>query len=465
VLPADASELSIRELFADDLPAEQYGESWVIFLFSSALNNYTAPGIDDSIPQGAGFWMLQSTGEDVLLDLPATVASTPTQGSSACATAQCSSVALPTTADQSVYVLLGSGLTTGVEPSQLRVRTEQEGSLCLDGCDLQTAAGYDYISPVLLRWNADSNSYVDLASQDSINPWQGFWVKAGSNAPGTGASLLFPTDKRQLEFYGMEWTADPQPGDFETAIALGIDTIMVDFYGTDPNRWESQLDEAQSLGVKVVANYWAGEPAWTRTDSGWFIRPESREFLLTVADHPALLAVYLLHEPYYNGGDEITTAEQRDLYNQIKAIADVPLYSAFSWSAFEPGKFDSGVCDYCDTWFYPSHFDNPYDEERLLTELEVNLNHFNAVTVNSPETKLVWILQAFESRIANREMPTYDEMIAQATTVINYQAASGQKVDAVFWYTWRHGSEYQKVLGDYPELQQAVKDIYTDYIE
>jgi len=469
VVPADTSNSSIRALFADDLPADQYGVSWAIYPFDGISNSYTEIGLDDAIPNGAGFWIRQSTGEDVTLDLPDNIPPIPSEGSTACAVTECSSVALPATADRSVFSMLGSGLASDVPASQLRMQTELQGSDCFNGCDLDAAAGYGYISTTLWRWDNDTGSYVDLSEVGIISPWHAFWLNVQPDSSGTNASLLFPVDTitntSQLEFYGMEWTSDPVPGDFETAVALGVDTIMFDFFGTDPDRWVAELDKAQELGVKVVANYWAGESAWTRTDSGWIIRQDSRNFLNAVADHPALLAVYLLHEPYYNGGDEITTAEQRDLYNQIKAIADVPLYSAFSWSAFEQEKFEAGVCDYCDTWFYPSEFDNPYNEAELNRKLETLLNHFNVATVNSPETKLVWILQAFESSIAGKEMPTYDEMIALASTAIQYQASSGQQVDAVFWYTWRHGSEYQKVLGDYPELQQAVKEVYEDYVQ
>ncbi len=140
--------------------------------------------------------------------------------------------------------------------------------------------------------------------------------------PSATASPSPAPGGRALAFYGMEWTADPRPGDLEAAAGLGVDTVMVDFDGTDPARWRAQLDRARGLGLKVVANYWHGGPAWTRNGSGWEIRPASRRFVETVAGHPALLAVYLLHEPYWNGGNEITTAQQRDLYRQVKAIAD-----------------------------------------------------------------------------------------------------------------------------------------------
>ena len=282
-------------------------------------------------------------------------------------------------------------------------------------------------------------------------------------APTTTTQPPTSSNKRQLLFYGMEWTSDPHDGDLEKAASLGIDTVMVDFDGSDPSRWLRQLDHARSLDLMVVANYWPGRAAWRWTGSDWDIHEHAVEFVETVADHPALLAVYLLHEPYWNGGDGITTAQQRELYQYVKSIADVPLYSAFSSSAFETGKFSTGVCDYCDSWYYPSKMDHPYKGERLLYKLEKVLNHFHA-TAAGTDMKLVWILQAFESADSNKEMPTYDEMIDLAETAINYQSASGQRVDAVFWYTWRHGSQYEEVLGDRPDLQPAVKEVHDRFV-
>jgi len=68
-IPGDSTGLSIESLFGDDLPASQYNNSWVIALWDAVSQRYINPGLSGSIPTGHGFWMLQTTGAPVTLDV------------------------------------------------------------------------------------------------------------------------------------------------------------------------------------------------------------------------------------------------------------------------------------------------------------------------------------------------------------------------------------------------------------
>jgi len=214
VVPADTSNASIRTLFADDLPADQYGASWALYPFDGISNSYTAIGLDDTIPNGAGFWIIQTTGRDVTLDVPDNIPPVPSESSNACILSSCSSIALPAATNRSVFSMLGSGLASNVLARQLRVRTEQQGSLCLNGCDLQTATGHDYISAPLWRWDNSSGSYLDLSKGGSISPWHAFWINIRPNASGTNASMLFPKAEQSEAFadyritFNSSWSAN-----------------------------------------------------------------------------------------------------------------------------------------------------------------------------------------------------------------------------------------------------------------
>ncbi len=208
VVPADTSNTSIRALFADDLPAEQYGVSWIIYPFDSLSNSYSVIGLDDTVQSGAGFWMIQNTGEDVTLDIPDNTPPIPSEGSSACAVSACSSIEIPAAADRSLFSMLGSGLTSNVMVSQLRVRTEQQGSACLNGCDLETAVESGYVSAPLWRWSNDRGSYIDLSEVGAISPWHAFWLNTPSNASGANASLLFPITEQAESFADYRITFD-----------------------------------------------------------------------------------------------------------------------------------------------------------------------------------------------------------------------------------------------------------------
>jgi|GEM_PF-1114366 len=285
-------------------------------------------------------------------------------------------------------------------------------------------------------------------------------------------------EERALEFYGMQYVEDS--ADYETVANLGINALLLDFSsGAGASAWLAQLDEAQAAGFRVVAVHWDSSQdnfgwSWNDATEQWDISASAQSFVETVAGHPALIAVYALHEPYWNNCEQCgyTTAQQQKLYQQIKAIADVQVYSAFSsffYAENEYGpeyRFADGVCDYCDTWIYPSEFVEEgsdqgfYNRDRLVNRLASELAHVREV---APNSKFIWILQAFESEVALRKLPTYEQMIDLASIVMEYDEHGG--VDGVFWYVWDFDpSEYQEVLSDHPELQPAVREIYDRYV-
>jgi len=291
VIPADASDLSVKELFADNLPAEQYGETWALYMYDSAENRYVDPGIDGTVPQGSGFWMIQQTGSDRILDLPATINGATTQNSTACALATCSSVALETPAGQSTFSMIGSALTTTVQTPQLRVLTRQNENRCEDGCDLEEAAGYDYISPTLSRWDTDSASYVNLNTVGSIEPWQGFWMLTLASASNTDASLLFPT--------GVSTTFAADDSNFPNPErGFHSEGNLIDNYG---------FAEAQARGYSLVRTY-VRLDAYTDTPLSDNFLNELNEGFSTVRQNNVKLVLRFSYNFGFDGQD--TTLER-----------------------------------------------------------------------------------------------------------------------------------------------------------
>ena len=155
-----------------------------------------------------------------------------------------------------------------------------------------------------------------------------------NTAPGDTTLDPKPNDSPSLKanrpatarpFYGMQFVPIDE---LDMVRGLGIEVILESFErDAPPEEWLAYLDEAQALGIQVVA--WLWPPGWHWDGSEWEIPNRDREFIEAVAYHPALFAVYSLHEPYWMGcrGCGYTTAEQQALYDAIKAIAEVPIWS------------------------------------------------------------------------------------------------------------------------------------------
>lgn len=259
----------------------------------------------------------------------------------------------------------------------------------------------------------------------------------------------------EVELYGVQY---PPEEEYDRLRRMGIDTILIDFsIGADPARWVEQLDLAGDADLSVVA--WLWKPGWS-LDEGtgtWKMDPRAATFLETVEGHPALFAVYGTHEAYWNGCFDCgyTTEQLQDLYSQIKEIADVPVYSSFGefhyWANMGPETtFADGICDYCDSWYYPVREGGEYDIEKYRRTLELELSRVREL---APESQFIWVLQGFGSEQWGKELPSRDQLREMVAI------AAEADVDGVWFYPWKFdSSEYESVLGDAPELQEVIAE-------
>ena len=276
-------------------------------------------------------------------------------------------------------------------------------------------------------------------------------------APGAADASCEP-DAPCRPFYGMQFV---YRDDLDKVKELGIEVIMADLrHDETPADWLSFMNAAQAQGLRVVPHLWP--EGWTWDGTAWQIDAQARLFLQTVAGHPALFAVYALHEPYWNDceGCGYTTATQQALYRDLKAIADVPLYSEIGsiagWTARgRATAFADGVCDYCAVWYSPFKDGGIYERARLITNLTANLA---VARKRAPHSKIVWLMPAYVYPPDHKRMPTADEMRDLASIVYSKDVAGA------WWYPWKFGDLYSDYLFNHPELYPTVKSIYEDYV-
>jgi len=262
-------------------------------------------------------------------------------------------------------------------------------------------------------------------------------------------------------FYGVQYVPIDE---LEVVKELGVEVVLMDFeHDGSPEGWLAYLDEAQVQGIQVVA--WLWPPGWSWDDSAavWEIDSQAEAFIQTVSGHPALLAVYALHEPYWSGcmGCGYTTAEQQALYSAIKGIADVPIWSAVDTIAFwteqgEETAFADGVCDYCEVWYHPFKEGGVYERDEVIAQLTADLA---VIRERAPESKLVWTMQSFaQGEPYYLRMPDAGEMRDLASVVY------GMDVDGALWYPWVFSTLYSDFLSNHPELYPVVRELYEEIV-
>lgn len=277
--------------------------------------------------------------------------------------------------------------------------------------------------------------------------------------PSETPTITPPAAERERPFYGMQYVPINKIG---FVADLGVEVILTNFPHDGPAEdWLAYLDTAHEHNIKVVA--WLWPPGWEWDGTSWQIDEQAREFVLTVADHPALLAVYSLHEPYWMGceGCGYTTAEQQMLYSEIKAMADVPVWSAVDSMAFwsaqgEETAFADGICDYCETWYYPFKIGGRYERDALVNRM---IEDIRTTRERAPNSKIVWTMQGFALTLPYQlRMPTGPEMRDLASVVYSMD------VDGALWYTWTWNQSYDDYIVNHPELYPVIREVYDEVV-
>jgi len=190
-IPANSSSQSLAQLFSDDLSSTTYDQEWVVFRFDPQLRNYVKATPESTLSQGDGFWMLQRTGVDVLIDLPSGLPDGDAEVTSVCATANgCFRAELFTSAATTSWSTLGAPYSAPVDISKIRI--SNTSGACSVGCDFEQAKSAN-LSDAQWTYNSASEEYEKLTDSSFLSPWQGFWVQSAAMSADSNLSLLFPS--------------------------------------------------------------------------------------------------------------------------------------------------------------------------------------------------------------------------------------------------------------------------------
>nr|MBX2883737.1 LamG domain-containing protein [Granulosicoccus sp.] len=190
-VPANSSAQTVTQLFEDDLPMSTYGQTWIIYTFDQLSQSYVIPSADSTLAQGDGFWMIQITGADVTIDLPADVPDGDSELSDVCASSVgCFSAPILTSQSASNWSLMGAPFSSPVDIAKIRV-TSSNG-ICTGGCDLEQAKSQGLLLGEQWAYNQTSGQYEAISSASFLQPWQAFWIHVAALPAGTEVTVLIP---------------------------------------------------------------------------------------------------------------------------------------------------------------------------------------------------------------------------------------------------------------------------------
>jgi Raf kinase inhibitor-like YbhB/YbcL family protein len=177
-LPADppAAKNTVEKVFGDDISGV-YGTDWALYEYNSSINQYHELNKTDPVKQGIGYWIIQLSGNDVTLDLPA--------GSHASAP----SIALTSSKNQNPqWNLVGSPFSDARSLDSFSVKVANSDMCGDSGCSLDEAKNKQLVHNKV--WTYNGQGYEGKGTGDTINPWDGFWIATLPGASGYDLSLV-----------------------------------------------------------------------------------------------------------------------------------------------------------------------------------------------------------------------------------------------------------------------------------
>lgn len=185
-LPADTGANTVNDIFGDD-KLGTYATHWIIHRYDASTNSYVALTLTDTMSQGVGYWIIQLTDSDKILDMPANSSITPTTTPSHCVGAACFEISLTTTSGVNQWNMIGYPFSEEGLLSNSRIVTTTPAC---DPCTVDEAATENIFSSQLFRYNGSAYVAVDTTS-NVLTVWQGYWAATLSSADGTEPTLLF----------------------------------------------------------------------------------------------------------------------------------------------------------------------------------------------------------------------------------------------------------------------------------
>ncbi len=221
----------------------------------------------------------------------------------------------------------------------------------------------------------------------------------------------------------------------------------------------AMLDPIGALGYRALLNIYVSTTTtkrpWYWNGSEWVFPQSTIETLQGIAHHPALFAIYALHEPLEEGETYVSVEQQRELYQLLKTYTDgLPVFTDIATlSGWEDRgvELTDGICDYCCT--FPSHFRSDWTSEQCLEEtlsrIDADLNTQQRLMPNS---QIVYLINTYSypEYLYPFRLPTPEEL----AIVRDYLCALDQ---LMMYYPWIHGL-YDLTLKDAPQLWPAIAE-------
>jgi hypothetical protein len=283
------------------------------------------------------------------------------------------------------------------------------------------------------------------------------FISKGESSTLTPTNTPTPTPQPSKSWYGVARApVDDWPAIRQNLGGSVVDLIVRPY--TPLGDIIASLDSAEAVGYRVVFSIYddntsINKPWYLDPDGQWVFPQSAIDMLGAVSGHPAMFAVYALHEPLDGGETYVGVEQQQALYNLLKLhTGGLPVYTDIGGlAAFEDRgePLADGMCDYCAT--FPSHFRSDWTSEQCLAETLYRIDaDLDTQQRLMPGSQVVFLINtyAFADYPVPMRLPFSYEL----------GVVKGRLCDLdqpMVYYPWHHGG-YDATLEDAPELWPVI---------
>jgi len=195
-LPPDAN--TVVDAFGDDIPGDLVGPNatnptWTMFRFDPDAGDagaYIRLSANDAVEPGVGYWIIQRSGDDVVINVPRQSTRTPSESPDCPRGDSCFVHQLSANSGRRTYHLIGNPFRFPVAMDDVLIRTSN-GACNNAPCTPFGADNFGYVPFVAFTWQAGSREYTQLGAGDVIPAKASVWVATNSEAAGRNVRMIY----------------------------------------------------------------------------------------------------------------------------------------------------------------------------------------------------------------------------------------------------------------------------------
>jgi lysophospholipase L1-like esterase len=227
----------------------QLGKDWAVWEYDSGVGGYKQLTIDSVLEQGKGYWVIQATGQDLQISMPA---------GSTSAGLGAGRIELSTVPNGHRWNMLGNPFANDVQD----IYVSYEGMSadeCPDintGCSLSIADRDGIVYKKLFRYNDETQQYEEFDGS-GLDSWSGFWVATLNKANGVFPKLVvnsYKTGYAKLFLIGDSTVHNTTKGE------MGWGTALKDYM-----KYPNNLSNQARSGASSKSYHAQSTHSWDKT--------------------------------------------------------------------------------------------------------------------------------------------------------------------------------------------------------